>query len=132
MSGLELILENARNERLRQLWDVVMGDEDLIPQSPNNAALLTLSWIPEMDDLQTAGEVDGLAKAFKDHLNYKIIERILLDDQSSAQEQATVAIHNFIRRNSMSRTLLVVYYAGHGRMDSDGNLKLTPSLRLVV
>ncbi|KAL8775027.1 MAG: hypothetical protein Q9209_000506 [Squamulea sp. 1 TL-2023] len=78
-------------------------------------AVLLISWDGSCDDLNTEGEVDGLARMFRETYNYKV-QNVKLNCNGCrlAQVQVNKRIADFVYDEDGPSTLLIVYYAGHG------------------
>ncbi|KAL8690272.1 MAG: hypothetical protein Q9224_004441 [Gallowayella concinna] len=90
-------------------------------------AVLLISWDSSCDDLNTEGEVDALARMFRETYNYKV-QNVKLKCQGDrlAQVQVNKSIADFIYEEDGPSTLLIVYYAGHGTPGQrQGFLELT-------
>ena len=92
-------------------------------------AVLLISWDPQSDDLDTAEEVkvswlllnhskakqvDRLEHVWTDIFKYKVRRALLTTHGKLPQVQANHHISQFVWDEDSPRTLLIVYYAGHG------------------
>ncbi|KAL8818522.1 MAG: hypothetical protein Q9223_002864 [Gallowayella weberi] len=90
-------------------------------------AVLLISWDNSCDDLDTEGEVDELARTFREMYNYKV-QNVKLKCQGDRlpQVQVNKSIADFVYHEDGPSTLLIVYYAGHGTPGQrPGSLELT-------
>ena len=77
-------------------------------------AVLMLSWKKEnKDDLDTADEVARLAAVFQGKYNFTV-HHGLINQQKSAKHQINFYLAKFVRDEDDEKTLLIIYYAGHG------------------
>ncbi|KAL8801501.1 MAG: hypothetical protein Q9182_004404 [Xanthomendoza sp. 2 TL-2023] len=93
----------------------------------DKVAVLLISWDSSCDDLNTEGEVDELARMFRELYNYKV-QNVKLKCQGVrlAQVQVNKSIADFVYEEDSPSTLLIVYYAGHGTPGQRlGTLELT-------
>ncbi|KAL8942351.1 MAG: hypothetical protein Q9216_001733 [Gyalolechia sp. 2 TL-2023] len=78
-------------------------------------AVLLISWDVACDDLNTKGEVDELARVWREVYRYKVRNiRLKCSGGKLAQVQINKTIADFVYDEDSSSTLLLVYYAGHG------------------
>ena len=57
--------------------------------------------------------MDRLQKVFQDKYNFKVYRR-QINDKKKPQVQAHKYLSDFVYEEDGERTLLIVYYAGHG------------------
>ncbi|KAI4223286.1 MAG: hypothetical protein L6R40_008515, partial [Gallowayella cf. fulva] len=77
-------------------------------------AVLLISWNGACDDLNTEGEVDDLARMFRERYNYRVRNiRLECNGDQLAQVQVNKSIADFVYDEDGPSTLLIVYYAGH-------------------
>ncbi|KAF7531834.1 hypothetical protein G7054_g8499 [Neopestalotiopsis clavispora] len=119
----------THDSRLKAVWDSEMGAREENYSVYEKASVLLLSWHKDDDDLATAEEVTNLEQVFRDEFNYKTTKAELRKNiRASAQIQAHVHLANFLFEHDDESTLLVIYYAGHGKPGKDrGTLALTGS-----
>ncbi|KAI4175771.1 MAG: hypothetical protein LQ343_001384 [Gyalolechia ehrenbergii] len=78
-------------------------------------AVLQISWDIACDDLNTTGEVDELARVWREVYRYKVRNiRLTCNGEQLAQVQINKTIADFVFDEDGPSTLLLVYYAGHG------------------
>ncbi|KAK9788202.1 hypothetical protein AB5N19_02982 [Seiridium cardinale] len=119
----------TRDSKFKSVWDNEMGNlkNKYIPYQ--KAFVLLLSWDEAIDDLKTDKEVTALDNLFTQKFKYGTIRKILIKDpRRSAQAQVNRHLAEFVDDHDDTNTLLVVYYAGHGRPGNvPGVLRLTGS-----
>ncbi|KAH8198233.1 hypothetical protein TruAng_007617 [Truncatella angustata] len=122
----------TRDSKLKAVWDNQMGDLENKYIPYKNAFVLLLSWHKDIDDLKTDKEVTALEDLFKQKFMYKTIRKTLRNDpRRSAQAQVNRHLAEFVDDHDDTNTLLIVYYAGHGRPGNvPGALRLTGSTSL--
>ncbi|MCJ1448128.1 MAG: Phosphatidylinositol-4-phosphate 5-kinase [Stictis urceolatum] len=88
--------------------------------------VLLLSWDEDGDDLDVKQEVEDLAAVFKGTFNYgTTVEKLQRHQNKTAQSYINMVVANWVWKNDGPRTLLIVYFAGHGRKGEKSNeLKL--------
>lgn len=72
-------------------------------------------------------KVTDLENLFKNKFMFETTRKILTkDSRTSAQAQVNHYLAKFVYKNDNLNTMLIIYYAGHGRPGNDrGKLKLT-------
>ncbi|MCJ1383053.1 hypothetical protein MMC17_006166 [Xylographa soralifera] len=104
------------NSSYQVTWSKVMEEGQYKASSLyESAAVLLLSWDEDLDDMKVKGEVDRLAKVFKDIFSYDI-HNITLKAHTgkTAQSQINFVVAKFVSDEDRPKRLLIVYYAGHG------------------
>ena len=78
--------------------------------------VLLLRWADSSDDIKVTKEVDDLKNVFEERFNFHA-EVKLLDTtiQKKLQVQINAIIAGFVDKHDGQDTLLIVYYAGHGK-----------------
>ena len=110
--------EDAKDDSDYQvLWSNIM-DEGTYKSSTKyaNVEVLLICWVEQSDDLVITGEVKKLKSTFEDRFNYGA--RIgYLDSKAkqTPQVQLNAMVANFVNAFDGPNTLLIVYYAGHGK-----------------
>ncbi|KAL3420455.1 tyrosine-protein phosphatase non-receptor type 6 [Phlyctema vagabunda] len=119
----------SHDSRLKASWDDNMGDLKERVVSYRKAFVLLLSWDKTVDDLHTDEEVKLLAAVFQKTFNYKIVPKVLTKDaRRKAQVQVNRHLAEFVDEYDDTNTLLIVYYAGHGkRVEPHGSMILEAS-----
>ena len=79
-------------------------------------------------DLATKEEIDDLKATFEDRFNYHA-EIKYLDVTKKLQVRVNAIVATFVEQHDSPNTLLIVYYAGHGRPGPEyGSLELFGSV----
>lgn len=97
------------------------------PSCYKYAHVLLLYWDESCGDLSTKQEVEDLRDVFEELFHYHTIIKKLTAPSPGKRLQTTLnaIVANFIEDCDGPDTLLVVYYAGHGRPgDQYGHLQL--------
>ena len=123
-------IEQSKQARLQMIWDENMVHVDKTSPHERTAVIL-ISWDPELDDLKTGEEVaqcyivrcsfrqliilqvERLHRVFQDKYNFKVYST-QINAQKKPQVQAHKYLAEFVYHEDGPRTLLIVYYAGHG------------------
>ena len=83
------------------------------------AHVLLLRWADTCDDLEIKEEVNRLKDTFEKRLKYNTqIEVLDCNLESKLQVQVNHIVANFVHAHDGTDTLLIVYYAGHGKPGS--------------
>ncbi|KAI4595699.1 Phosphatidylinositol-4-phosphate 5-kinase [Pestalotiopsis sp. 9143b] len=124
--------DETQDSRLKTAWDGVMGGLKTKHNAHEKVSALLLSWHPDVDDLKTDQEVRDLEEVFKSTFKYETTRATLTNGaKKSAQIQVHRHLSQFVYDNDDGNTLLIIYYAGHGRPGKDpGGLHLTGSTSL--
>ncbi|MCJ1318298.1 hypothetical protein MMC15_003626 [Xylographa vitiligo] len=84
--------------------------------SYNEVHVLLLSWESEFDDLKVKDEVTALEAVFRDIYNYHVQSSpIKTRTFKKAQTQVNKIVASWVDECDAPKTLLIVYFAGHGR-----------------
>ena len=117
-STVDYEAEDAKDDSDYQvLWSNTM-DEGTYKSSTKytNVEVLLLCWVEQSDDLITTGEVKKLKSTFEDRFNYGAqIGYLDPKAKQAAQVQLNAIVANFVNTFDGPNTLLIVYYAGHGK-----------------
>ena len=110
------------------LWSKKMDEGKKYNRSSTytNVAVLLLSWDETCDDLAVKEEVSKLRNTLEGRFSFHT-EMSYLDtkNEKRLQVQVNLIVANFIGAHDGPNTLLIVYYAGHGRPgDRYGHLEL--------
>ncbi|KAK8022114.1 hypothetical protein PG993_012881 [Apiospora rasikravindrae] len=123
--------DETHDSKLKDVWDTEMEGlhQDYTPYT--KVSVLLLSWDKEIDDLKTDKEVTDLENLFKDKFMFDTTREVLKKGEKSPQSQVNHYLAQFVYENDDTNTMLIIYYAGHGRPGNGrGNLRLTPSISL--
>ncbi|KAK7991005.1 homeobox domain-containing protein [Apiospora arundinis] len=111
--------DETHDSKLKSLWDSEMGDPKSQSMPYAKVSVLLLSWHKDIYDLNTGEEVADLETLFKEKFMFETTKRVLTrDSRNTAQSQVNYHLSEFVIRNDDVNTLLIVYYAGHGRQES--------------
>ncbi|PQE30538.1 homeobox domain containing protein [Rutstroemia sp. NJR-2017a WRK4] len=116
----------SKDSKFKALWDGQISAK--IPAfAYSEVHVLFLSWHPDDDDLHVEQEVKELDDVFRNTFGYKTTQRILKQDpDKSPQNQITFFLAEFVLKHDHRDNLLIIYYAGHGKLgDSGRGLNLT-------
>ena len=105
------------NSGMQLAWSEVM-DVDYYTTSTNYeyVEILMLSWEKEVDDLKVQQEIDDLTQVFQETYNYHVTRKeIKKREKKKAQTQINAIVANWVDQYDGLKTLLVVYFAGHGK-----------------
>ncbi|KAL8720869.1 MAG: hypothetical protein Q9225_002348 [Loekoesia sp. 1 TL-2023] len=110
---------NDEDEQLNSDLQLVFDQYALVGRQASwlyeRVAVLLISWDVACDDLNTEGEVDELARVWREVYRYKVRnEKLKCNGEQLAQVQINKTIAEFVYDEDSSSTLLLVYYAGHG------------------
>ncbi|KAL2064192.1 hypothetical protein VTL71DRAFT_4686 [Oculimacula yallundae] len=116
----------STDSRLKAIFDGQMGPSTSPAVFYNNAAVLLLSWHEDVDELKTSNEVSALEGVFRDLFHYQTQRSTITQDpRNPAQVQVNLILSKFVSDHGDPDTLLIVYYAGHGKPgESDKGLNL--------
>lgn len=89
------------------------------PSSYEKCAVLLLCWEENSDDLDTKEEVNRLKSIFEEKFRYDVqIQYIDNRIKKKLQVQVNRKVADFVENHDGPHTLLIVYYAGHGKPGS--------------
>ena len=94
-------------------------DELLVQHSYAAVYVLLLSW--KHDDLGVVTEIDQLAHAFGEAYGFHVEQFLIPDEEPDEALEQTLKC--FVRKYESPRSLLIVYYGGHGSLN-DSRLAL--------
>lgn len=96
-----------------------------------NVVALLLCWREDCSDLITQQEISRLKSVFEEKFRYKTqTEHLSYDSKTKLQVQINARVAQFVDRNDGPNTLLIVYYAGHGRPGKlPGEMEIFGSVR---
>ena len=110
-------LQEHRTSEQQRIWTKTIADGPF-KRSPyyKKIAVLTLSFHRDFDDLGDGvqSEIDNLSSLFRESFNYPV-ENFELRPEEDAQVIINARVAKFVCDNRGPDTLLIVYYAGHGR-----------------
>ncbi|KAL8949758.1 MAG: hypothetical protein Q9222_004157 [Ikaeria aurantiellina] len=98
----------------RVLWANTMQEGNYArPSRYEKAAVVLLSWAKSSSNMDTKEEVGALKEVFENKFGYHVTVEHL--DATQAEVQVNAIISAFVAIHNGPNTLLIVYYAGHGR-----------------
>ena len=118
------LVSEEENAKMQVCWNRAMCQEMQIPEGYQNISVLIIKWAKEIDQLDSAHEVEQVRQVFSVDFNYptKVIE---LNNTTRPQLQLDREVINFVSEFNGLHNLLIVYYSGHGSFDDDkGELSL--------
>lgn len=131
LSGYESADEDEVS-RYKLLWTNVMEEGTYRnPSLYQKVHVLLLQWAKT--DIDTTKEVEDLQAVFENEFGYNTT-MVYLDANSEKklQVQLNASVANFVHGHDGDNTLLIVYYAGHGRPgEFHGHLELMGYARVV-
>lgn len=119
--------DEKEDSDLQLLWSRVMDEGSYTNSSTyTKVEVLLLCWAESCDDLTTKNEVHSLKATFETHFNYRAkIEYLDTTYEQKLQVRVNTIVAAFVGTHDGPNTLLIVYYAGHGRPGGKyGNLEL--------
>ena len=98
-------------------WNITMDNGNYNhPSKYDQVAVLLLCWEQSCNDLKTTDEVNDLKSVFEKRFRYHTTTEFLDNDkQQKLQVQLNGIIAAFVNTHDGPNTLLIVYYAGHGK-----------------
>ncbi len=99
------------------LWNITMDQGEYNQSSAyDKVVVLLLCWAQDSNDLKTTEEVNALKlvleKRFRYHTTTEYLDN---DNKQRLQVQLNSKVAAFVGANDGPNTLLIVYYAGHGK-----------------
>ena len=89
------------------------------PSTYKKVEVLLLCWADNSDDMATKDEVNRLKTVFSQRFNYHTrTEYLDTETEQRLQVQVNAKVAAFVLAHDGPHTLLIVYYAGHGRPGS--------------
>ena len=109
--------DEKEDSDLQLLWSKVMDEGDYTNSSTyTKVEVLLLCWAESCDDLTTRNEVEDLKATFENDFNYHAtIEYLDITFEQRIQVRLNAKVAAFVGAHDGPNTLLIVYYAGHGR-----------------
>ena len=98
-------------------WNITMGQGKYNhPSTYDKVVVLLLCWAQSSNDLKTTEEVNALRLVLEDRFKYHTTTEYLdNDNKQRLQVQLNSIVAAFVGANDGPNTLLIVYYAGHGK-----------------
>jgi hypothetical protein len=101
----------AQNSEFQGVWENVWEGVGTTASSRKQAAVLMISWDDDLDDLNTAAEVDALSEVFEKKFNYPVMKKRLTAEKRP-DHQLAKHLADFVFEFDNDSTLLIIYYAG--------------------
>ena len=121
--------EEKEDSELQLQWSRVMDMGKYKTLSTyTKVEVLLLCWEHSCSDMATKEEIDDLKATFENRFNYHA-EIKYLDITTRLQVHVNAIVASFVKDHDGPNTLLIVYYAGHGKPGPDyGDLELIGSV----
>ena len=121
--------DEKEDSDLQLRWSRVMDEGKYETSSSHTKVeVLLLCWEHSCSDMATKEEIDDLKATFEDRFNYHA-EIKYLDVTTRLQVHVNAIVATFVAQHDSPNTLLIVYYAGHGRPGPEfGSLELFGSV----
>lgn len=117
---------------LQLLWSRIMDEGNYTNSSTYiKVEVLLLCWAESCNDMTTREEVNKLVTTFEDHFYYNTqVQYLDTTIEGRLQVRVNHIVATFVHDHDGPNTLLIVYYAGHGRPGGDyGDLELMGSVQ---
>lgn len=132
LSAVDYESEDEKEDSDLQLaWSRVMDEGKYKTSSTyTKVEVLLLCWEHSCNDLTTQGEVDSLKAVFENRFNFHAeIKYLDTNIEQRLQVRVNAIVAAFVGKHDGPNTLLIVYYAGHGRPGGEyGSLELHGSV----
>ena len=125
--------DEKQDSDLQLLWSRVMdGGKYKTHSTYTKVEVLLLCWEHNCNDLATKEEVDRLKDTFENLFNYHAeIHYLDTTIEQRLQVRLNAIVAKFVGDHDGPNTLLIVYYAGHGKPGGEfGDLELFGSVTL--
>ena len=119
--------DEKQDSDLQLAWSKIMDEGPYKSSSTyKKVEVLLLCWNYSCSDMTTKDEIDGLKAVFERRFNYHVEVKYLdTTDRQRLQVRVNTIVAAFVGEHDGSNTLLIVYYAGHGRLGREvGSLEL--------
>lgn len=123
--------EQKIDSDLRVMWSKVMDQGPYKnPSTYRKVEVLILHWADNSNDLATNEEVKSLQSVLEKPFNFHVqVESLDNHIEKKLQVRINSIVAQFVEKHDGPNTLLIVYYAGHGRPGSYyGHLELFGSV----
>ncbi|KAH6625402.1 heterokaryon incompatibility protein-domain-containing protein [Boeremia exigua] len=116
--------EQAQARQTQSWWDEAAANRFGSPRAYSRVAVLLFKWANEIDELQTAVEVNDLEAMFRERFGFET--DILELTSKKPQLQLNSRISSFAEKYNEPGNLIVVFYNGHAIWrDLENDLQLT-------
>jgi Caspase domain len=114
------------NSSLQVAWNESLNPDVFTTSTTyRKVEVLMLSWEPEFDDLKVQGEINDLKNVFETRFHFHVTSKHLTRDRKrKAQQQMNKIVAMWVAETDSRQTLLIVYFAGHGRPNKKGGLEI--------
>ena len=109
--------DEIQDAEYQVLWNITMDQGKYNhPSAYEKVMVLLLCWAQDSNDLGTTKEVNDLKLVFEERFRYHTTTEYLDNNkQQKLQVQLNSKVAAFVGANDGPNTLLIVYYAGHGK-----------------
>lgn len=124
-------VDEKQDSDLQLLWSRIMDEGKYKTSSTyTKVEVLLLCWEHSCSDLATREEMDGLKDTFENRFNFHAeIKYLDTTNEQRLQVRVNTIVAAFVGEHDGPNTLLIVYYAGHGRPGGEyGDLELFGSV----
>lgn len=117
VSAVDCDSEGEINDSEYQVrWSRITEDHFRNSSLYKKVEVLMLGWPHTSGNLNITGEVDRLKNVFEDRFNYHVTVRYLeAEAVEDVQLEVNVIMGPWIKEHNTFDTLLIIYYAGHGK-----------------
>lgn len=119
--------DEKQDSDLQLAWSKIMDKGAYKTSSTyTKVEVLILCWNHSCSDMTTKDEIDGLKAVFKEKFNYHAeVQYLDTTVRQRLQVRVNTIVAAFVGEHDGPNTLLIVYYAGHGKPGrEDGSLEL--------
>lgn len=127
--------DEKEDSELQLLWSRIMDEGNYDNSSTyTKVEVLLLCWAESCNDMTTKEEVNQLKTTFEEKLYYNTrVEYLDTTMEGRLQVRVNAIVAGFVDAHDGPNTLLMVYYAGHGRPGGDyGDLELMGSVQCEI
>ncbi len=109
--------DEIQDAEYQVLWNITMDKGNYNHSSAyEKVKVLLLCWAPSSNDLKTTEEVNALRSLLEKRFRYQTtMEHLDNNIKLKLQVQLNTKVAAFVGANDGPKTLLIVYYAGHGK-----------------
>ena len=120
--------DEKEDSELQLRWSRIMDEGQYKTSSTyTKVEVLLLCWEDNFSDMATKQEIDDLKATFENRFNYHAEIKYL--NTTKLQVRMNHIVAAFVEEHDGPNTLLIVYYAGHGKPGSNyGDLELFGSV----
>ena len=108
--------DEMKSSKYQVLWSNLMDKGNYKkPSGYLKVAVLLLCWDQDCVDMETQEEVEGLKEVFEKKFGYSVTTFELSTENGGLQVQVNAEVAVFVKNHNGQNTLLIIYYAGHGK-----------------